>query len=493
MPLIVVAICVALFAVFPLTDTDIWWHLACAREWVTTWTPVREPVVNVHAYFQQVVAFVYALGGAPLLVAFKAVSWSLVFVLFVRPFKASVDPPSVGVAFLAVLAFIFRYQFEMRPVVFSLLFLGLYWNVIPKLLKYVGEGFLKDKTIALILVAVLVVQWVWCKCQGLYILGPLFVGLCVADFFVQYGERISFKKKCGAILFVFTLFLMPFLHQEGLALFCYPFGLLDRLVGLTPSAAAFASGIAENRSPFTLLLAHENTFSSLLMILTALGSLAYAVKQLLLKRNRLFVLHGSLLVTSILALVAERNFVLLLPVFFATVVSLRVDVWNRFWKSRRVLGLTVGICVCVSLMGLWCKSLKAFDASMVSVQRVPVGAAAWMASHPHGGRLFNDDRAGGYLSFVNPRESVYVDGRFMLKTSLFFERYMHYAEEPAAFLHDADSLGIDRAVLPLRYYAHWEALIKALNASSEWRAEYVDSLYVVFNKKTLRETYPTTP
>ena len=49
---------VALFAVFPLTDTDIWWHLACAREWVTTWTPVREPVVNVHEFFQQTVAFV---------------------------------------------------------------------------------------------------------------------------------------------------------------------------------------------------------------------------------------------------------------------------------------------------------------------------------------------------------------------------------------------------------------------------------------------------
>jgi hypothetical protein len=55
LPLILVPIAVVLFAIFPLTDTDIWWHLACAREWVTTWTPVREPVVNVHEYFQQMV------------------------------------------------------------------------------------------------------------------------------------------------------------------------------------------------------------------------------------------------------------------------------------------------------------------------------------------------------------------------------------------------------------------------------------------------------
>ena len=82
--LYLIIVFVALFAVFPLTDTDIWWHLACARKWVTTWTPVREPVVNVHEYFQQVVAIVYDVGGAPLLVAFKAVLWSLVFALFLR-------------------------------------------------------------------------------------------------------------------------------------------------------------------------------------------------------------------------------------------------------------------------------------------------------------------------------------------------------------------------------------------------------------------------
>ena len=75
----------SLFAVFPLTDTDIWWHLACARDWVTTWTPVREPVVNVHEYFQQMVAFVYDIGEAPLLVAFKAFLWGLVFLLFLLP------------------------------------------------------------------------------------------------------------------------------------------------------------------------------------------------------------------------------------------------------------------------------------------------------------------------------------------------------------------------------------------------------------------------
>ena len=63
-PAYLVALAATLFAIFPLTDTDIWWHMACAREWVTTWTPVRIPVVNVHDFFSR---------------------WWLLFILLVEP------------------------------------------------------------------------------------------------------------------------------------------------------------------------------------------------------------------------------------------------------------------------------------------------------------------------------------------------------------------------------------------------------------------------
>ena len=108
MPLLPIA--AILFSIFPLTDTDIWWHLACAREWVVTWTPVRAPVVNVHEFFQLVVGFVYGLGGAPLLVAFKAVLWGAVFALFgygaryyeARKVVATFSCVHVGLSFVAV-------------------------------------------------------------------------------------------------------------------------------------------------------------------------------------------------------------------------------------------------------------------------------------------------------------------------------------------------------------------------------------------------------
>ena len=472
--LYLIIVFVALFAVFPLTDSDIWWHLACARKWVTTWTPVREPVVNVHEYFQQVVAIVYDVGGAPLLVVFKAILWGLVFALFLRGVKCRNLTSS---AIAVVVLFIFRYQFEIRPVLFSLLFLGIYWNVLPWLFRTRNEmrGLCAKRVACVALV--LVLQWLWCRFQGLYILGPLFALL------ILWAN--GWSRRWGA--FVVLLFAMPLLHRDGLNLFLYPFGLLDRLLGLSPSAAIFASEIAENRSPITLLLNGENVLQSSMMILLSLAGIVLAVRRLR---------HAEtvwLLVTAVLALVAERNFVLFLPVFFAV----GVKCWPRLCLCKQshdvrpsrlpnrlppaAYRLLPTLLIAFTL-GLWAKSLAFYDRSMVAYQRVPVAATQWMLENPHSGRLFNDDRAGGYLAFMNPSDSTFIDGRFILKTAEFFEKYLQYAESPQTFLHDADSLDIDRVVLPLRYYARWDKLLETLDSSEKWHVAYRDSLFVVMDR-----------
>ena len=223
---------------------------------------MREPVVNVHEYFQQVVAIVYDVGGAPLLVAFKAVLWSLVFALFLRGVKCRNLTSS---AIAVVVLFIFRYQLEIRPVLFSLLFLGIYWNVLPWLFRTRNEmGGLCAKRVAKphnvvktagAAVLILTIQWLWCKFQGLYILGPIFALIVVAlQWWNSRGSGHQMARNLLLLRFAFVtlLFAMPLLHRDGLNLFLYPFGLLDRLLGLSPSAAFFASEIAENRSPITL-------------------------------------------------------------------------------------------------------------------------------------------------------------------------------------------------------------------------------------------------
>ncbi|MBP5440228.1 MAG: hypothetical protein J6Y14_04860 [Fibrobacter sp.] len=481
-----VALFAFLFALFPLTDTDIWWHLACAREWVVTWSPVREGLPNIHEYFQQVVYAVYCIGGAPLLVVFKALLWGSVFALFLYPAGLRSRAKPIVVAVAVFYLFVLRFQLEMRPVVFTLLFLGVYWNVVPWLLARFASG---DKhatdrvKTCLATIALLLLQWLWCKFQGLYILGPLFALLCLAH--ALYKNRPVQRKfqMVAPIVFVTLLFAMPLLHGEGVRLFLYPFGLLDRLLGLSPSAAIFASEIAENRSPITLLMAGENLLASAFMLAVVFFSLAYSLVNLF-KYRRDSVLNVSLFVTSILALVAERNFVLLFPLFNAVLCSPRQEILRL--PDFAAMGLVVRVSpfvVVACLLGFWAKSLAAYDKHMVAYQRVPVGAAAWMKAHPHEGRLFNDDRAGGYLAFMNPSDSIYIDGRFILKTADFFERYLRYSAEPSLFLSDADSLGVDRALFPLRFYARWGGVVKALEKSPDWSTAYVDAYFIVFARK----------
>jgi hypothetical protein len=565
LPLILVPIAVILFAIFPLTDTDIWWHLACAREWVTTWTPVREPVVNVHEYFQQIVAFVYDIGDAPLLVAFKSLLWGVVFMLFLLPSIRSsnlkdendvecrdeISP--IAFAGIVVLLFIFRYQFEIRPVLLSMVFLGIYWNLLPwlfygwreerkmnlrtepKKFHYVFRRAFRylagNKLLGVL--TVLFIQWIWCKCQGLYILGLIFAygvffyGLWYRRW-VNFGKvrqwngvRIPFKTLAWQILFVILLFAVPFFHRDGVNLLPYPFELLDRLVGLSSSAIIFSNEIAENRSPMTLLLNGENVMQSALMLVLCVWGMALAIVRWKsqpapylswqlswLPKERIDAIFSRrlqpswLFITAILALIAERNFVLFLPVFLAVLVrfqklqsSSRLGLRGRLAERSRRLGAKLKLvnrpiltsdfllsAVAIAFVfGHWVKSVSSYD-SMIAYQRVPVGAAHWMMENPHPGRLFNDDRAGGYLAFMNPYDSTYIDGRFILKTADFFERYLSYAKIPKLFLVDAESQDIDRVVLPLRYYARWGDLIQALDSAENWHVVYRDSLFVVMDR-----------
>ena len=544
---LIIAVVAALAACFPLTDTDIWWHLACARQWVTTWTPVREPVVNVHEFFQQIVAFVYNIGGPQLLVAFKAVLWAGVFALFLLPSMKRSNLKLVtarGYAFLSIavsLLFFFRYQFEIRPVVFSLLFLGVYWNLLPWLFAGWGirnvkltsrkerkAAFSRNIKRMVCMVFILALQWFWCKVQGLYILGVFFAYMLFAmEVWNRRWTGQQYRYKAFAILIAFVLLLlaMPYLHHEGANLFPYPFELLDRLLGLSPSATIFASEIAENRSPMTLLMAGENILQSSLMIVLCIAGIVAAISRLRhlesssLQKNReqngiRYGVDGFcalwLLISAALALSAERNFVLYLPVFLAMLVNLfdspkRHRLRNPIKKTRlsaylknaaynrpRLVSHALNFRLLTSkfllptiliafIMGFWGKSLLAYD-SMVAYQRVPVDATAWMVAHPHPGRLFNDDRAGGYLALMNPSDSIYIDGRFILKTAEFFENYLSYSSCPQLFLHDAESQNIDRVVLPLLYYARWDNLIATLDSAENWHVVYRDPFFVVMDR-----------
>lgn len=491
--MILFSIIVFLFALFPLTDTDVWWHLACARDYTVLgkdplmWTISREPWINVHEYFQQIIYVVFDFGGAPLLVFFKALLWGLVFALFLYPFRKSIQTlPKYRFVIAIIILFLFRYSFEIRPVVFSLLFLGIFWNLLFLLAQIKNENRTSYLKIISLFLILCLIQWIWNKTQGLFILGPI---LTFIFFLVQAIKRndLNYSSRKRFLWLFLFLFFIPFLHHENISLWLYPFNLLDRLLGLSPSASIFATEIIENRSPFVLLM-HHHFLTYGVSILLSFFSIAYFVYLFKNKKNQSIsdfkkvILGVWLILTAILALVAERNFVLFLPIFIAFFFSLQETVFEKKFEKIQHNHLLLWF-ISFFVLGFWIRSLFPYDQTMISSDRVPVLAVEWMKTNPHSGKLFNDDRMGGYLAWMNPSELTYIDGRFILKNADFFERYLDYAKHPEHFIEDSQKEGIDRAVFPLRYYARWNLLIETLLKNQDWSLVYRDSNYVVFDKK----------
>ena len=81
---------------------------------------------------------------------------------------------------------------------------------------------------------------------NMHFLTDVLAGLCFATALWNQKFKCSLFAKVYGFSLVAFLMAMPFLHADGLNLFLYPFGLLDRLLGMSPSATIFAKEIAEN-------------------------------------------------------------------------------------------------------------------------------------------------------------------------------------------------------------------------------------------------------
>lgn len=485
---------VALFAVFPLTDTDIWWHLAAARDFLENglpesdpfcWTPSKSPWINVHLFFELGAFGIFSACGAAGLVAAKAFLWGVTAFLWIFPLRRRVSLPAA--ALCVALAFLFRYSFECRPILLTMLFLGIFWNLLPGLSQKISPKWFACAC------SLICTEWLWVRTQGLF---PL--GFALAFFAVAFSFRaLSASQKLGNALFFAGLLCAPLWHFQGRELFFYPAELLNRLVGGTSSAQIFSRQIAENRAPATLLLNGENVLP-MLALLCCIVLCAVAVLKIRNSGNPFRV--AWLAVCLFLAALAERNLALFFFPFVGMIVS-RAGAWkilfgkflpavsrarNHTRKSGKKILLAVLLLAFVA--GSFARSLAAYfpdgNFEPVSKARVPFDAAEFLAKNPteKSGKIFNDDRSGGFLEWRLPGLKTAADGRFILKNSEFLSAYLGFAENPESFFPFADSEGVVRVLLPVRYFTIWTKLANEISLRKDWKPVYADDLYVIWDR-----------
>ncbi len=484
---------------FPLTDTDIWWHLASAKlMWARkaflradpfSAVSLGAPWTDLHWGFQCLAYAAWKLGGPAALVAGKCLAVAGALGLALRP---HLDRRTA--AWLVPLAAFGIYQvrffIDVRPLALTLLGLGIQYATVIRHLR----GGLRRPWWILIPVQIALVN-----IQGLYPLGDVLVTCLIA------GEWIDRKRGIGMEFRPATSFATgiaaPVMPLRGLVLTCAamwaaglasPFGwsgvrlplaLLERI---TPVAEnIFSTEIAENLPLTDLLRRHPGQALPFLLLGLAV---AYTFDK---ARARFGTGHALLfLAFAGLGCMAQRNLPLaFLAGLMAAGRNLQVYLGGNAPSSGSEGGGTgplrrlrpfAGWGALAAVILLYGPKLRAaweyeLPGSMETPFRFPAPAADYLERHPLPGNIFNELRYGGYLEFrLYPGKIVFVDGRMILRSPEFYRDFLAAVDRPEGFPQYRARYGITHALLPISEDLRYLPLAAHLLGREGWTLLYCD-------------------
>lgn len=494
---------------FPLTDTDIWWHLAAAK-WMWahkaflrsdpfSQSSLGAPWTDLHWGFQVLASALWKAGGAFALIAGKclAVIGAVAFVL--RPHLDRRTWPWL-LPLAAAGAYLVRFYLDVRPLAITLLGLGIQYAVVMAYLR----GRWRRPYLVLI-----PVQIAMANVQGLYPLGLILVGcLLSGEFLARRSARIApafpddFRPggrgagSDGAGLvplrpLAWALVLMlasGFATPYGWDGFRLPLALFARI---TPEASnIFSREIAENL-PFPSLFHTDPALATACLAWAAVVTWTFLGIRLSAGTLFLWAAFGGL------GLMAQRNLPLaFLAGLMASGRNLDVSLREKdcdpeagkagrrrrlAWAGAAAL-LAVAVAFGPRLRAAWAYELPG---SLVTPFRVPSAAVDLLAAHPLPGPILNELRFGGYLEYRLYPEPAFVDGRMILRSADFYRDFLAAADDPEKFPEYRARYGFTHALLPIAEDARFLPLAAFLLRSG-WDLIYCDGASALLADPALR-------
>jgi hypothetical protein len=484
-----------LLGCFELRDADFWWHLK-AGAWILehgtvprtdlfSFASEGRPWIDIAWGFQVILAKLFDWGGIPLITLFKAALGALSVGICLCARRRN-WPTALMVAVWIPFLFVASGRFYARPEIVSLVFLAAFLAVLfhgprhPRLLLLLP-----------------LLQVFWANAHGLFIFGPILVGLFAAS--RALGERESQAEpglaKLVGLLAAVTLacLLNPYGSQGAL----FPFELFEKIGG-----DPFYRRTIEELRPFHEQLAsHQISNPYALASLSAFFVSVASFVALYRKARRwswfrLF-LFGAF---SYLAWQANRNLV-----YFAVVMG-TVAAWNagEAWLAHKdAVPLTeaqrwsLGFhskMLAVALIALaWSVATNRFYERATEERNIGLGekpayyaheACRYLAADGMPRRIFavNLKQAAVCLYHLGPERKVFTDGRLEVSTRDTLEKYgkavyaMARGDEEWKSLIGASSERT--AVLVER--DGFGAVIESLEKSPGWKLAYSDGIAAVF-------------
>lgn len=480
----------ALLTLYPLTESDIWWHLAAGREMVSrgsflyndpfAYTPSL-PWIDVHWLFQLLAYALYSLGGGWALLGAKVVLVMATVVVLHYASPGAVRG-AVVVPLYTMVFFLIRFVLPARPLLVTLLCMALVMLILEHFARR-GRPW--------VVVWLVVVQLVWTNTQGLFALGPVMVGCYLLAEALRWMRNTSKSPQRlaalagGWLLMVGATLVNPYGWRGAI----FPLRLFRRIEPSLHNIYAF--NVSEN-IPLIYLWKSEPLVVVLVVVVALLGIVAVVLT----KGRR--VEQGLLLgACGLLAFMAQRNIPLLMIVALPV---LGVFLSQRsLWFAKTYLSTTstqrwakaLYTALVVLLLG---GAAAAHGTMLYSVRqsgawapfRHPFGAVERLKQAGVAGNVFNDIRHGGYMIWeLYPHKKVFIDGRLIIRTPQFFADFLKVLDNPDSFEKCALQWNVTQVILPIAIFDRFLPLAKKLYHDPAWSLVYCDAHSVLFVKSAL--------
>ena len=456
-------------ALFPITDTDVWWHLSTGR-WV--WehraipridpfctSSLGQPWLDAQWGFQLLVYALWKLGGNVALVAAKSIAFTSIFALiFMRSWTRKTAPFLLAIGVFA--AFHGRHLADLRPVWVTVFLLALQYRLLRDHL---------DGRIRLLWPALIASQIIMVQMQGLYWIGPVQFAVMLL------GNRMEAPRRNRLRIFCGLLFTTSLLNPYGWRGWIFPLKLLARIIPLPENL--FSREVAENIPYWRWLVENPaEAYPFLILAAIVVGLLVWTRARNAKGEVGLLMIYGTL------GLMAQRNLILFLfAVLIIAARSLPVLITEKNgnglrFKSAAVFALAwtllsvAGFASDLRASWQWEKS-----GTWETPFRFPQGATAWLREHPLQGTLFNEMRQGGYVGWhLWPGYHPFIDGRMILHDAFFMREFLDLFDHPEKFEEYRQRYSITTVLLPIGEDDRYLPLAASLARSGTWSILYCD-------------------
>lgn len=211
-----------LLGLFPLKDTDFWWHLRTGdlirqtgeipHKDIYTFTSQDRPWIDLHWTFQVAISWLYERGGVPALTVAKGLITCVAVFLLITSKRRAWPVWAMVLAWLPALLVLSGRNY-VRPETLTLLYLSMFLAILTRI----------DRAPYLALLLP-VVQTAWVNVQGLFVLGPIVLSMALLDALARPGSFAKGRGRWWTIVGVSSVLtaLACFLNPYGLAGALYP-------------------------------------------------------------------------------------------------------------------------------------------------------------------------------------------------------------------------------------------------------------------------------